>query len=83
MEYFEKYYDRFEKKEDLGDLKEEYERLLVNKGKQVRVLEPGREHTGTALGISSQGELLVELEDGSIEKVYAGEVSVRGVYGYV
>ena len=25
----------------------------------------------------------VERQDGSIEEVYAGEVSVRGVYGYV
>lgn len=29
------------------------------------------------------GELLVEKEDGTITEVYAGEVSVRGLYGYV
>ena len=29
------------------------------------------------------GELLVQREDGSVEAVYAGEVSVRGIYGYV
>lgn len=83
MEYFEKYYEQFEKTEDLRELKEEYEKLLVNKGNQVCVLEPGREHTGTALGINDRGELLVELPDGQVEEVYAGEVSVRGVYGYV
>ena len=27
--------------------------------------------------------LIVRKEDGTIEEVYAGEVSVRGVYGYV
>ena len=83
MEYFEEYYERFEKTEGLRDRREEYESLLVNKGKQVCVLEPGREHTGTALGINDRGELLVELPDGQVEEVYAGEVSVRGVYGYV
>ena len=31
----------------------------------------------------AQGELLVERPDGTVEEVYAGEVSVRGIYGYV
>ena len=83
MEYFEKYYEEFERTEDLRGLKAAYEALLVNRGRQVRVLEPGNEHTGTALGINDRGELLVELSGGRIEEVYAGEVSVRGVYGYV
>lgn len=83
MEYFETYDEQFEKTEDLRGLKTAYEELLVNKGRQVRVLEPGNEHTGTALGVSDQGELLVRLQDGRTEKVYAGEVSVRGIYGYV
>ena len=38
---------------------------------------------GTALGINKSGELLVKKEDGSVAEVYAGEVSVRGIYGYV
>ena len=29
------------------------------------------------------GQLLVEREDGTTESIYAGEVSVRGLYGYV
>ena len=33
--------------------------------------------------INEKGELLVEKEDGEIIAVYAGEVSVRGIYGYV
>ena len=33
--------------------------------------------------INEDGELLVEKEDGTVTAVYAGEVSVRGVYGYV
>ena len=33
--------------------------------------------------IDDEGNLLVETEDGEIHKVYAGEVSVRGIYGYI
>ena len=46
------------------------------------VLDPKEEYSGQALGINDMGELLVRKEDGTIETVYAGEVSVRGVYGY-
>ena len=80
---FEKYYDIFVEEGNLTPLKEEYNRLLVNCGRQVRVLDPGAEFTGVALGIDDEGQLLVERQDGSIQKVYAGEVSVRGIYGYV
>ena len=52
-------------------------------GHEIRVLEPGHEYTGVARGINAMGELLVEKEDGTITEVYAGEVSVRGLYGYV
>lgn len=83
MEHFERYYQIFCETEDFRGLKEEYSRLLVNTGRAVRVLEPGNEYTGTALGINDRGELLVERSDGQVTAVYAGEVSVRGVYGYV
>lgn len=83
MKYFEECYGRFAASEDLRNLREDYESLLINKGEQVRVLDPGHEYIGKALGINERGELLVEREDGQITTVYAGEVSVRGIYGYV
>ena len=82
MKWFEKDYGIFLKYKDLTGLKETYEAFLVNKDEKVCVLEPGHEYTGTALGINEKGELLVETEEG-IKEVYAGEVSVRGIYGYV
>lgn len=83
MEAFEDFYDRFMEYGDMTLLREDYQELLVNQDKVVRVLEPGHEYTGIARGIDEMGQLLVEKEDGSIVKVYAGEVSVRGVYNYV
>jgi BirA family biotin operon repressor/biotin-[acetyl-CoA-carboxylase] ligase len=68
---------------DLSLLMEEYNGLLVNKDTRVKVLDPQNEFEGTARGIDKKGQLLVEKADGSMEAVYAGEVSVRGVYGYV
>ena len=68
---------------DLSDIVEEYNARLINAGRKVRVLDPKEEYMGEALGINPQGELLVKKEDGSIVNVYAGEVSVRGIYGYV
>ena len=60
-----------------------YNTLLVNREVAVRVLDPRGEYEGIAHGINEKGELIVEKEDGSVENVYAGEVSVRGIYGYV
>ena len=37
--------------------------------------------TGTAVGITPEGELQVRLADGSLETVFSGEVSVQGFYG--
>ena len=49
----------------------------------MRILEPHNEYEAVALGINEEGELLVEKETGEIERVFAGEVSVRGMYEYV
>ena len=49
----------------------------------MRVLDPKGEYTAKALGINENGLLMVERADGKLEAVYAGEVSVRGIYGYI
>ena len=82
MECFEEDFSLFEKTMDLSLLKDQYEALLVNKDEKVKVLERDASYVGTARGIDREGELLVEKEDGSLASVYAGEVSVRGIYGY-
>lgn len=81
--YFEKNYDIFVRKLDLSELQEAYQKHLINLNADVKVLDPKGEYNGIARGINTTGELLVEKEDGTIEAVYAGEVSVRGLYGYV
>lgn len=82
-EYFEQYYEAFVETCDMSTLMGEYNNWLVNKNAKVRVLDPKGEFDGTAKGINETGELIVETEDGQTTNVYAGEVSVRGIYGYV
>lgn len=82
MHYFEAYYEKFMEAGNLAPLQKAYNDRLVNCDTKVRVLDPRGEYEGIARGVDESGELLVE-RDGSITKVYAGEVSVRGVYGYV
>ncbi len=82
MEAFEKHYETFLKTLDFSLLKENYNNCLVNRDVTVKVLDPKGEYQGTARGIDSLGDLLVELDNGEVKRVYAGEVSVRGLYGY-
>lgn len=83
LECFERDYELFLKTADMSLLMETYNEMLINRDSQVKVLDPKGEWSGTARGINEKGELLVEKEDGCREAVYAGEVSVRGLYGYV
>ncbi len=83
MKYFEEYYDIFIKTEDMSGLKKEYEHMLINKGEQVRVIEAGKECIATAHGITNRGGLLVCDETQVVRVIFAGEVSIRGVLGYV
>ena len=83
LSQFEKDYLTFLAAESLKPFLEEYNRMLVNKGALVKVLDPKGEFSGIAGGISEDGRLNVFKENGQIEAVYAGEVSVRGMYGYV
>lgn len=80
---FEELYDAFALEGNLGFVQKEYEDLLANRLMGVRVLDPKGAYEAVALGINELGELIVQKEDGTTEAIYAGEVSVRGLYGYV
>lgn len=81
--YFEEYYDRFMECQNLTGLIDEYNELLVNAGRQVKVITSEGENIYTAIGIDSTGELVVMDDNGVKTTIRSGEVSVRGLYGYV
>ncbi|MGI6070992.1 MAG: biotin--[acetyl-CoA-carboxylase] ligase [Blautia sp.] len=83
LDRMEQNYEKFLAADSLAGLKAEYESFLVNRGRQVRIEAGPESFLGTALGITDTGELLVQDEQGKLREVCAGEVSVRGLYGYV
>lgn len=83
LEIFDANYEMFCENLNLDFMKADYESSLANMNNRVKVLEPTGEYEGEALGINEQGELMVRISDGSTKAIYAGEVSVRGIYGYV
>ena len=60
---------------------EKYRKDCVTLGQPVKLMGTGQ--TGTALDVTNEGGLVVALPDGSQITVNSGEVSVRGMYGYV
>ncbi len=60
-----------------------YRKACITLGQEVCLLQGDTVRYGTALDIDSQGGLIVSYGDGTRETVNSGEVSVRGMYGYV
>jgi len=52
-------------------------------GKEVRIINRNRERFGKAVGLNSNGELLVQFENEEIKPLISGEISVRGMNGYI
>lgn len=82
MAAFNRYYESFLKTGDLSLLLDEYQGKLANKGQEVLVMSAGGDYKGFCLGVDETGELLVQMQDGTVKRVVSGEVSVRGIYGY-
>lgn len=60
-----------------------YRRDCVTLGQDVSIHQAGTVRYGKALDVDDDGALRVAFPDGSMEKVNSGEVSVRGMYGYL
>jgi len=70
-------------KEGLDGILDEYISRSVTIGRMVRVIAPDEEYTAQACGIDETGALLVHDENGNERRVLCGDVSVRGLMGYV
>ena len=67
-----------------ASIMERYRKDCMTLGQDVSVVKAdGSVRYGTALDIDNDGGLLIRFSDGSKETVTSGEVSVRGMYGYV
>lgn len=80
--HFSRYYEEFLKECNLSGLADDYNKALINVGRDVKIVERDGSFVAKAVGIDETGSLIVE-KDGDTKRIVAGEVSVRGLYGYV
>ena len=52
-------------------------------GKEVKIIKDEKIKIGRALDINEDGQLVIEFKGGVVENVFSGEVSVRGLDGYI
>ena len=60
-----------------------YRADCITLGQDVVIIRGEDRIYGHAVDVNEEGALVVSLPDGRFDTVYAGEVSVRGMYGYV
>ncbi len=61
----------------------DYRRDCITIGSPICLLRSGQVRHGLALDVDADGALIVQFDTGETEAVSSGEVSVRGMYGYV
>ena len=66
-----------------ADIVSRYRQDCITIGKDVCVIRGDEVRHGHAVDIDDAGALVVSFSDGHTETVNSGEVSVRGLYGYV
>ena len=64
-------------------IRADYEAASATIGQRVQVIAPAETYTGLAEAVDETGALLVRREDGTLVQVLCGDVSVRGLMGYV
>ena len=82
LKYFEEDYQKFLDSGNLSFLKETYNQHLIHRNKLIHIHEIRRIWQGISKGINDMGELIVHTDEGDVP-VCSGEVSIRGVYGYI
>ena len=79
---FEALYDDF-KNNGLKNIIDEFKSYSVTLGERVSVISVNEKFEGTAVDVTDDGLLVVELDDKTKRKVISGDVSIRGIGGYV
>ncbi|MDO5825605.1 MAG: biotin--[acetyl-CoA-carboxylase] ligase [Methanosphaera sp. rholeuAM130] len=72
---FEEFYEEF-KQGNFKHIISEWRRLSSTTGNRVKVYKDGKAIIADAVGIDNQGALIVELDDGSLEKIISGECKI-------
>lgn len=66
-----------------AQIMEQYRKDCITVGQEISVVAGEQVRHGTAVSVDDDGALLVCFADGHTEAVSSGEVSIRGMYGYI
>ena len=66
-----------------AEIMEQFRARCVTIGQEISILRGDQVSHGTALSVDDEGGLHVRLTDESLTTVTSGEVSIRGMYGYL
>lgn len=80
---FEKLYNEFINEGNINNSIKVCKEKSILLGKNVRVLRRNEERKAKALDLNSEGRLIVQYENGQLEEIVSGEISIRGLNGYV
>lgn len=80
---FEKLYDELICKNSIDDTIQICKDYSVLLGKEVKIIKNNEEIIAKAIDVNKDGNLVVKYESGETDNIISGEVSIRGLYGYV
>lgn len=68
---------------DNEEILQKYRKNCITIGQEISLLRADTVQHGTALDVDNNGGLIVQFADSRVETVQSGEVSIRGMYGYL
>ncbi|WP_315116325.1 biotin--[acetyl-CoA-carboxylase] ligase [uncultured Clostridium sp.] len=80
---FEIFYEDFLINKDLSKSLEICKKYSVVLGREIRVINRNEEYLAKAVDIDSEGRLIIKTPDGNSFPIFSGEISIRGVNGYI
>ena len=65
------------------EIMQRYQDNCITVGQEISLVRGDDIRYGTAISVDDDGALIVRFRDGSVQPVNSGEVSIRGMYGYI
>ena len=69
--------------ESFEDMMSFYRENCANIGRRLYIMKNDEQIQAEGVDITQEGHLVVRKDDGTLQEVISGEVSIRGIYGYL
>ncbi|WP_461207002.1 biotin--[acetyl-CoA-carboxylase] ligase [Clostridium sp. DL1XJH146] len=83
INYFEFFYEEYVKKGNMQEVLEICRTKSCVIGREIRMIEKGKEIIAKAVELNDNGELVVTLKNGNNRSIMSGEISIRSKDGYI